>query len=108
MKRLLFLGRAQDDLRNFPAAARGEAGRQLLKVQQDREPADWKPMKSIGPGVAEIRISDASGAFRVVYVAKFEEAIYVLHCFQKKQQKTSRADLDLATSRYRSLVRGRS
>ncbi len=61
-------------------------------------------MNTIGPGVREIRIQDAEGAFRVIYIAKFEEAIYVLHCFQKKTQKTSKADLDLAKRRYRELI----
>jgi phage-related protein len=62
-------------------------------------------MPSIGPGVKEIRVRDASGAFRVVYVAKFARAIYVLHCFQKKTQKTSRADLALAGNRYQELIK---
>ena len=62
-------------------------------------------MPTIGQGVREIRIRDASGAFRVVYVAKFGDAVYVLHCFQKKTQKTSKPDLDLAESRYRDLLK---
>lgn len=88
----------------FPAAVRREAGHQLDQVQQARDPDDWKPMNSIGQGVREIRIRDDGGAFRVVYVAKFDETIYVLHCFQKKAQATSKPDLDLATKRYRDLV----
>jgi len=107
MKQLVFLGRSQDDVRGFPVGAKREAGGELLRVQSGDEPSDWKPMKTIGPGVAEIRISDETGAFRVIYVAKFEEAVYVLHCFEKRQQKTSRTDLDLSTRRYRDLVRGR-
>ena len=63
-------------------------------------------MKTIGSGVTEIRIHDATGAFRVIYVAKLEDAIYVLRCFQKKSQKTSRADIDLATRRYKQVIRG--
>ncbi len=62
-------------------------------------------MNTIGQGVREIRIRDADGAFRVVYVAKFAEAIYILHCFQKKTQTTSRTDLDLAAKRYRDLMK---
>ena len=62
-------------------------------------------MRTIGLGVQEIRIRDNAGAFRVIYVAKFADAIYVLHCFQKKMQKTSKADLDLAAKRYRDLVK---
>jgi phage-related protein len=104
---LRFQGRSYEDLLGFPRLVYGAAGRELKKVQDGGQPADWKPMKSIGQGVNEIRLRDASGAYRVIYIAKFSEAIYVLHCFEKKTQKTSRADLDLATARYRALVRGR-
>ena len=65
---------------------------------------DWKPMNTIGPGVREIRIRDKHGAFRVIYVAKFQSAVYLLHCFQKKTRATSKADLNLAESRSRDLV----
>lgn len=105
MKPILFCGNALDDLRAFPLSAKREAGFQLDQVQRGLEPDDWKPMKTIGSGVREIRIRDAAGAFRVVYVAKFEQAVYVLHCFQKKTEKTSKPDIDLATERYRELVK---
>jgi len=105
MKVLEFRGRARDDLRAFPDSARREAGYQLDKVQQGQEPTDWKPMASVGRGVQEIRIRDEAGAFRVIYVAKFADAVYVLHCFQKKTEQTGKADLDLATKRYADLVR---
>ena len=100
-----FRGSSLDDLRTFPLSARREAGHQLDQVQHGQEPDDWKPMPTIGQGVREIRIRDAAGAFRVVYVAKFSDAVYVLHCFQKKSQKTSKPDLDLAESRYRDLLK---
>ena len=61
-------------------------------------------MNTVGQGVKEIRIRDAAGAFRVIYVARFADAVYVLHCFQKKSQKTSKADLNLASKRYRNLL----
>lgn len=70
------------------------------------EPADWKSMGSIGEGVKEIRIRDETGAFRVVYVAKLVDAIFVLHCFQKKTQRTSQIDIELARKRYKELMRG--
>ncbi|WP_407639192.1 type II toxin-antitoxin system RelE/ParE family toxin [Caballeronia mineralivorans] len=92
-----------DDLREFPLLARRDAGHQLDQVQRGREPDDWKPMNTVGQGVREIRIRDTSGAFRIVYLAKLADAVYVLHCFQKKTQRTSKADLDLATKRYREL-----
>ena len=62
-------------------------------------------MRTVGPGVREIRIRDAAGAFRVIYTAKFADAVYVLHCFQKKTQRTRKADIDLAAKRYRDLAR---
>jgi phage-related protein len=100
-----FRGTALDDLRGFPEAARREAGHQLNQVQHGREPDDWKPMTTVGRGVQEIRIRDAAGAFRVLYVAKFDDAVYVLHCFQKKTQKASKTDLNLAAQRYRDLLK---
>ncbi len=100
-----FRGSALEDLRAFPEAARREAGYQLDQIQRGREPDDWKPMNAVGRGVREIRIRDAEGAFRVLYVAKFDDAVYVLHCFQKKTQKTRKADLNLAAQRYRDLLK---
>lgn len=100
-KLVMFLGSALDDLRAFPPITRQEAGFQLDQVQRGRNPDDWKPLRTVGQGVREIRIQDDRGAFRVVYAAK--EAVYVLHCFQKKTQKTRKSDLDLAAKRYREL-----
>ncbi len=105
MKLLKFRGSALSDLRAFPNSARREAGYQLDKVQNEQTPTDWKPMTTVGKGVLEIRIRDEAGAFRVIYIAKFADAIYVLHCFQKKTQKTSKTDLDLAAKRYGDLMK---
>jgi phage-related protein len=107
-KPITFRGSALDDLRAFPEAARREAGYQLDRVQNGLDPHDWKPMTTLGQGVREVRVRDAGGAFRVIYLAKFEEAVYVLHCFQKKTQKTAKADLDLAAKRYQELVKERN
>ncbi len=103
-KSIEFRGSSLDDLRAFPLAARREAGYQLDLVQNGQEPDDWKPMNTVGQGVRELRIRDAAGAFRVIYVAKFADAVYVLHCFQKKTEKTSKADVDLAAKRYSDLL----
>jgi phage-related protein len=103
LKPVEFVGGALDDLRAFPHSARRDAGYQLDRVQAGLEPNDWKPMAAIGPGVQEIRIREADGAFRVVYAAKFADAIYVLHCFQKKMQATGKADLRLAAARYKQV-----
>lgn len=104
-KPIEFRGGSLDELRAFPVPARREAGHQLDQVQNGQEPDDWKPMNTVGQGVKEIRIRDAAGAFRVIYVAKFADAVYVLHCFQKKTAKTGKADLDVAAKRYRDLLK---
>lgn len=104
-KPIEFRGSAREDLRAFPQAARREAGFQLDRVQCGLEPENWKPMNTIGAGVREIRVTDAAGAFRVMYVAKFATALYVLHCFQKKTRSTRDSDIELAARRYRELLR---
>jgi phage-related protein len=76
-------------------------------VQQGKEADDWKPMPTVGVGVNEIRVRDDSGAYRVLYVAKFEEAVYILHAFEKRAQKTSKSDIALAKSRYAGLLKWR-
>ena len=106
MKPVFFLGSSLDDLRAFPERARRDAGFELDRVQRGLDPQDWKPMQTIGPGVREIRVRDATGAFRVIYVATFIEAVYVLHAFAKKTQRTPQRDLTLAQLRLRALKRG--
>lgn len=71
------------------------------------EPDDWKPFDDVGAGTREIRIRETNGIYRVMYVAKFEEAVYVLHCFQKKTQTTSKQDKAIAEARYRAVVNAR-
>jgi phage-related protein len=105
-KSVEFLGSALNDLRDFPLSARREAGYQIDKLQHGEEPDDWKPIKTVGAGVQEIRIQDEAGAFRIIYIAKLKDAIYVLHCFQKKTQRTSAQDIALASKRYNELTRG--
>ena len=106
-KQIRWIGSAYNDLLAFPKDVRKEAGFELGKVQAGLEPSDWKAFDDVGPGTREIRIRDASGIFRVMYVAKFEEAIYVLHCFQKKTQVTSERDKAIAAARYRAVVSAR-
>jgi len=101
MKPVRYLGTARRDLAAFPESARRQAGYDLFMVQAGREPAGFKPLPTVGSGAYEIRRRDAAGAFRVVYVAKFEKAVYVLHAFQKKTRKMDRADIKLAAQRYK-------
>ena len=105
MKLIEFQGTALVDLRGFPNSAMREAGYQLDKVQHGLPPDDAKAMPSIGAGVVELRIWDEAGTFRVVYVAKLADAVYVLHCFQKKTQQTAKRDIDLARKRLKELLK---
>lgn len=102
MKALRFIGSSLDDLRDFPAEARRDAGFELDAVQRGFMPSDFKPMLAVGPGAYEIRLH-VLGEWRVIYVAKRGDAIYVLHAFHKKTQRTRREDIALATRRYRQL-----
>ena len=102
MKALEFVGPSLDDLREFPAEARRAVGFELGFVQRELDPSDWKSMNEVGAGVREIRIH-VLGEWRVLYVAKFAEAVYVLHALQKKTQKTRKEDIELARTRYRQI-----
>ena len=104
-KRLRFLGDSLKCLREFPEDVRQDAGYQLDLVQRGEQPDDFKPMPSIGKGVAEIRVRDDSGAYRVIYTARLADAVYVLHAFQKKTQATAKRDIELARARYSELSR---
>lgn len=106
IKPLVWLANSRDCMRELPDAARRVAGFELWEVQQGKEPSDWKPMPTVGLGVNEIRIR-VGGAYRVFYVAKFGEAVYVLHAFQKKTQKTPKSDIELAHARFRALIQER-
>lgn len=106
-KDIRWVGSSYADLLAFPKAPRREAGFQLGKVQAGLEPADWKPFDEVGAGTREIRVRDAKGIFRLIYVAKFEKAVYVLHWFQKKRHATTKQDKDIATARYRAAVDAR-
>lgn len=103
MKPIRFLGDSVERLRRFPEEARLQAGFQLWRVQQGERPGDFKPMPTVGPGVQEIRVRDSSGAYRVIYLARRAEAVYVLHAFAKKSQATARHDMELAAKRLTEL-----
>jgi phage-related protein len=107
VKPVAWLGDSRERLKEFPDQPRGRAGFELWEVQQGKDPSDWKPMPTVGLGVKEIRVRDAAGAYRVLYVARFREAVYVLHAFQKKTRKTPKADIELARRRFTDLVQER-
>lgn len=87
MKEIVWMGNSYKALKSFPDDAIDSAGYQLHLLQIGEQPVDWKPMNSVGNGVQEIRIKEESGTFRVIYVAKFEEALYVLHTPSRKKRR---------------------
>lgn len=103
-KEIRWVGSSYNDLLAFPDESRRQAGFQLAKVQAGLDPDNWKPFDIVGAGTREIRVNEQEGAFRVMYVAKFVEAVYVLHCFHKKTQATSRHDREIAEARYRAVA----
>jgi len=107
MKPISFLGNSLECLREFPEDARQDAGYALDQVQRGKQPSDFKPMATVGKGVEEVRAWDDAGTYRVIYLARLKEAVYVLHAFQKKTRVTSKQDIDIAKSRYTELMRGR-
>lgn len=102
MKSLKFIGTCLEDLRDFSPEARRAVGFELRAVQRGLQPSDWKPMKVVGSGACEIRIH-VEGEWRVIYVAKFRDAVYVLHAFRKKTQQTRQQDIEIARARYRQI-----
>lgn len=107
MKPIRFLGDSLKRLREFPEEARQDAGYQLDQVQRGKQPSDFKPMPSVGKGVEKLRVWDDAGTYRVIYLARLQEAVVVLHAFQKKTRATSKQDIEVAKGRYAELMRGR-
>jgi phage-related protein len=105
VKPVIWMGGSREDVKRLPEGAQDSLGFELYRVQYGFDPRDWKPMNSVGPGVKEVRVRDEAGIFRMVYLATRPEGVYVLHCFQKKTQRTSRSDLELAMKRFKLIVR---
>ena len=99
MKEIQFLGDTRERLRSLPMDVRIRAGYELREVQKGNEPTDWKPLKTVGPGVREIRIRLANGAFRVIYLATLPKFVLVLHAFEKKTEQIPQKDIELAAQR---------
>jgi phage-related protein len=106
LKPIRWLGATRDHIREQRPAIRYEFGQQLFRVQMGLMPNSYKPMSAVGPGTYEIRVQDADGIARLMYVANFHDTVCVLHVFTKKSQRTSKADIDLARKRYREARNG--
>ena len=103
MRRIVWCGNSLEQVRSFPEAARQDVGYQLGRVQQGLQPRDWNPMSTVGSGVVEIRIH-AENEYRVLYLARSEDGIHVLHAFVKKSQQTKKSDIELTRKRFRELT----
>ena len=104
MKVISFRGDSLSKLKSFNDDVKQQIGYNLHRIQIGKKPLNFKIMKTVGVGVREIRVKDKYGIYRVIYIASFQEAIYVLHCFQKKEQKTRKKDIDLARARLNDLL----
>jgi len=104
MRCVVFQGNSLETIREFPDAARQRAGYEIDRVQRDLEPTNWKPFPSIGQGVREVRIQMGE-QYRVIYIAKYEDTVHVLHAFQKKTQKTRTSDIEIAKRALKELLR---
>jgi len=100
---LVWVGSSRRDLREFPRSARREVGTALYAAQQGEIDPAAKPLKGFGgASVLEIVARDEVGTWRTVYTVRYEEAVYVLHAFQKKSKHgiaTPKRDLDLVKQR---------
>ena len=99
------MGDSRERLKAFPESTQDTVGFELYRVQCGLDPSNWKPMVTVGAGVTEIRTREKGGIFRVIYLATRPEGVYVLHCFQKKTQRTSRLDVELAIKRFKAIGR---
>jgi phage-related protein len=100
---LKFVAGAERDYLALPREVRKSGGFQLKRVQEGKEPLDWKPMPSVGKGVREIRIWERAGTYRIIYYVQSSAGVFVLHAFVKKTQKTEQRDIDLARKRLKEV-----
>ena len=103
-----WLGSSFRDLGRLPIEAQDEIKIQLRRVQRGFLPLDWKPMKTVGVGVKEIRIRIRNDIFRTFYLAKYSDLVYVLHVFRKKSEQTNNRDINIARRRYKSIATKRN
>src|SRR5215213_5833192 len=106
-KPLRWVGASRKEVEDLPRSAREFVDDELDSLRHGEMPLDWKPMPSVGPGACEMRVRTHEGGtvhHRVIYVAKFSEAVYVLHVFQKTSRKTAPQHAELARVRYRALI----
>jgi phage-related protein len=106
MKAVVFHHKAKEAIRSFPELVKKSIGKALFDLQKGHRlgmPVS-RTMSSVKPGVEELRIKDASGAYRVFYFTKSERGILVFHAFTKKTQRTSLFEIELGRRRLKELL----
>lgn len=96
-------GDSKEVLQAFPKAARQNLGFELWRLQQGERPNDYRPLPSIGAGVFELRDQDERAWYRVIYLSRINDVIYVLHCFEKKSREMPRRDFEKAKQRLKTV-----
>ncbi|PIQ44248.1 MAG: hypothetical protein COW05_00465 [Gammaproteobacteria bacterium CG12_big_fil_rev_8_21_14_0_65_46_12] len=104
MKKLVWIGDALKQLKQFPEEIKDSIGYALHQVQEGKVPRNAKPLKGLRPAVMEIVSDYDTNTYRTVYTVKIAEVVYVLHCFQKKSKrgiKTPKQEVELIKQRLR-------
>jgi phage-related protein len=96
-------GDSREVLQSFPDDVRQNLGFQLWQLQQGDRPSDYRPLSSIGTGVFELRDQDARAWYRVIYLSRTNDVIYVLHCFEKKSREMPKRDFETAKQRLKAV-----
>ena len=96
-------GDSREVLKAFPEEVTQNLGFELWQLQQGERPRDYRPLPSVGPGVFELRDQDERAWYRVVYLSRIEDVIYVLHCFEKKSREMPRRDFEKAKQRLKAV-----
>ncbi len=95
-------GDSKEVISSFPDAAKSNLGFDLRLLQQGRQPTDYRPMSSVGPGVFELRDQDERAWYRVIYLSRVHDVIHVLHCFEKRSRETPTKEINTARKRLKA------
>ena len=104
MRKVIFEGDSLEIIRRFPSIARQRCGYEIDRIQRNLKPLNWKPFRTVGQGVCEVRVR-VGNQYRILYIVSFEDQLHVLHAFEKKTQRTRSSDIKIAKHRLKVLHR---
>ena len=96
-------GDSKEVISSFPDSVRGNLGFYLRSLQEGHQPNNYRPMRSVGPGVFELRDQDESTWYRVIYLSRVQDVIHVLHCFEKRSRETPMKEIHTARRRLKEV-----